>query len=179
MFGILVLLFTLVPAIEIYLLFTIGGEIGALNTVVVVITTGVVGASLAKSQGLSILTKIQDEMQGGGLPGKSIIHGLMVFAGGLMLMTPGFMTDILGFSLVMPGPRHILFVWVQKLVVAAMKNGNLNFQSFGTAGQTNSGSGFHSYSSHSSTGPRASETRNLNSEVEPGVFEAEYSQKKD
>lgn len=177
MFGILVLLFTLIPAIEIYLLFTIGGEIGALNTVLVVITTGVVGASLAKSQGLSILTKIQEEMQGGGLPGKSIIHGLMVFAGGLMLMTPGFMTDILGFSLVMPGPRHILFVWVQKLVVLAMKNGNLNFQSFGAGGQKTGGASFYAHTNAGSDS--AEEARSLNAEVEPGIFEAEYSQKKD
>jgi UPF0716 protein FxsA len=172
MFGILVLLFTLIPAIEIYLLFTIGGEIGALNTVIVVITTGVVGASLAKSQGLSILTKIQTEMQGGGLPAKSIIHGLMVFAGGLMLMTPGFMTDILGFSLVMPGPRHILFVWVQKLIVAAMKNGKFQFQSFGSAGQATGGEKFYS---EANTGQR----QNKNTEVEADVFEAEFSQKKE
>ena len=113
MFLPLLFLFTVLPAIEIYLLFKIGGEIGAGNTFLIIVTTGVVGAALAKSQGIAILNQIQQEMNKGGIPGKAIIHGLMVFAGGLLLLTPGFLTDIIGFSLVIPGPRHILYVWVK------------------------------------------------------------------
>ncbi|MBT4792097.1 MAG: FxsA family protein [Halobacteriovoraceae bacterium] len=134
MFGLLVILFTVVPAIEIYLLFKIGAQIGGGNTFLIIIVTGILGASLAKSQGLSILNKIQNDVNKGALPGNHIIQGLMVFAGGLLLLTPGFMTDIIGFALVLPGTRHLLLVWVKKMIERAMKSGNLNFQNFGRGG---------------------------------------------
>ncbi|MFT6633711.1 MAG: UPF0716 protein FxsA [Bacteriovoracaceae bacterium] len=183
MFGLLVILFTVVPAVEIFLLFKIGGQIGGLNTVFVVISTGIIGASLAKSQGLSILMKIQGEMNKGSLPGNEIIQGLMIFAGGLLLLTPGFMTDFFGLSLVMPGTRHFLMFWVKKLITQAMKNGNLNFQTFGAGAQ---GGGF-SYSSTSAGGFPGEqspfeqfETResSLNEQIDGDVIEAEYTEKK-
>lgn len=116
MFAILILLFTLVPAVEIYLIFTVGTKIGAFNTVMIIITTGILGAALAKSQGLQIIHEIQNKMNQGQLPGDQIIQGLMVFAGGLLLLTPGFMTDIFGFLLVLPGPRHIMMVFIKKAI---------------------------------------------------------------
>jgi UPF0716 protein FxsA len=97
MFGILILLFTLVPALEFYLLFSIGSEIGAANTFGIIILTGVVGAALAKMQGLAILGKLQSELNQGKMPAAEIAHGFIVFGGGLLLLTPGFMTDVLGF----------------------------------------------------------------------------------
>lgn len=132
MFLAMVFLFTVLPALEIFLLFKIGGEIGGLNTFLIVVLTGITGAALAKSQGLAILEQIQTEMNKGGIPAKPIIHGLMVFAGGLLLLTPGFLTDIIGFSLVMPGTRHILFIWVQKILANAAKSGKFKFQTFST-----------------------------------------------
>lgn len=190
MFGILVFLFTVIPALEIFLLFKIGAQIGGFNTVFIVIATGIIGASLAKSQGLSILMKIQNEVNKGGVPGNAIIQGLMVFAGGLLLLTPGFMTDIFGFSLVMPGPRHLLMFWVKKLVVKAMQNGNLNFQSFGSNGR----GGFYSYTSTSTSGHHSNSGQNpfeafeqmraeqMRSEqpetkIEGDVIEAEFTRK--
>ncbi len=130
MFSILVLLFTVVPALEIFLLFKIGSEIGGFNTFMIVIITGILGAALAKSQGLMILQNLQQEMQKGELPANHIIQGLMVFAGGLLLLTPGFVTDILGFSLVLPGTRHLLMLWVKRLIGKAIQNGNVQFYSF-------------------------------------------------
>ena len=170
MFPILVFLFTVVPALEIYLLFKVGAQIGGFNTLFIVIATGIIGASLAKSQGLQILMKIQTEMQTGQLPGNHIIHGLMVFAGGLLLLTPGFMTDIFGFSLVMPGPRHILIIWVKSALDKAMKSGNFHFQTF-SAGASRQGGGFYSYTSNESS---FSHQKQANEEIAPGVFEAEY-----
>ena len=108
MFSILVLLFTIVPAAELYLLFSVGSEIGILNTVSIIILTGVVGAYLAKSQGLSIIYRLQKELNEGKMPAEQIFHGLIVFGGGLLLLTPGFMTDILGFCMVIPGTRHLI-----------------------------------------------------------------------
>ena len=85
MFGILVLLFTIIPAIEIYLLINIGGALGGVNTILIVVITGIVGAGLAKSQGLAIINKIQKDIGAGQLPADQIIHGLLVFGGGLLL----------------------------------------------------------------------------------------------
>jgi UPF0716 protein FxsA len=171
MFPGLVFLFTVVPALELYLLFSIGSEIGALNTILIIILTGVVGASLARSQGFSILMKIQNEFNRGGVPGREIIHGLMVFAGGLLLLTPGFMTDIIGFSLVFPGTRHLLFVFVQKMVMNALKNGNIKFSTFGS--QNAGGQGFY-YSSSSTYSPFEEQTQRGPVIDENGVIEAEY-----
>lgn len=172
----MIILFTLIPALELYLLFEIGGQIGGFNTIMIIILTGVLGATLAKSQGLSILMKIQNEMNTGALPGNQIIQGLMVFAGGLLLLTPGFMTDVVGFSLVLPGPRHLLLVWVKKLISHSMKSGNFKFQSF------SGGNGaFYSYSSSQQTYSNnpfsQADEKQINQEVSPGVFEAEFHNK--
>lgn len=131
---ILLLLFTIVPALEFYLLFKVGGSIGALNTFSLIILTGIVGASLARSQGLSILMKIQNELQTGALPGKAIIHGLLVFGGGLLLLTPGFLTDVLGFSMVIPGTRHIIVEFVRGYFNRGLKNGNIVFMNLNQSG---------------------------------------------
>lgn len=168
MFSVLVILFTLVPALEIYLLFKVGGEIGGLNTMMVVIITGVLGAALAKSQGIQILTKIQNDAQKGGLPTNQLIQGLMVFAGGLLLLTPGFMTDIFGFSLVMPGTRHLLMIWVKRLIANSIKSGNFQFNTFGGTAQGAS-SGFYSFTNSSEHGHT--------SVVEDELFEQEETQR--
>ena len=162
MFGLFVILFTVIPALEIYLLFSIGAQIGGLNTLLVVIITGILGAALAKSQGLSILMKIQNEMGKGEIPGNQIIQGLMVFAGGLLLLTPGFMTDIFGFSLVLPGTRHILMLWVRKMIERNIARGNVHFHIFKN-GQ------------HFSSAQRADDYEQ--SIVEGDIVEAEYTEK--
>jgi UPF0716 protein FxsA len=108
MFARLVLLFTIVPLIELLLLIELGGKIGAANTVAVVIMTGFAGAALARSQGFGILNRIQSELAQGKLPGASLLDGLFVFAGGLLLLTPGLLTDILGFCLLVPAAREPL-----------------------------------------------------------------------
>jgi UPF0716 protein FxsA len=145
MFGILVLLFTIIPAIEIYLLINIGGALGAVNTLIIVITTGIVGATLAKSQGLAIINKIQKDIGAGQLPADQIIHGLLVFGGGLLLLTPGFLTDILGLSMVFPGTRHLIVIFAKSALDKGIKNGNIHFTTFG---QNGFGGGFSTSTRH-------------------------------
>ncbi|MFZ8932625.1 MAG: FxsA family protein, partial [Bacteriovoracaceae bacterium] len=125
MFGILVILFTVLPALEFYLLFKIGSNIGAVNTLALIILTGIVGAFLAKREGLSIIYKIQDQLNLGSLPGKEIIHGFLVFGGGLLLLTPGFITDFIGLAMVFPGSRHLIVAFAQKWLVKAMEKGTV------------------------------------------------------
>ncbi len=170
MFTLLVLLFTVVPAIEIYLLFSIGAMIGGLNTLAVVIITGIVGAALAKSQGLSILQKIQTDLGRGALPANQIVHGLLVFGGGLLLLTPGFATDILGLSMVFPGTRHVIALWLEKYFKQAIKNGNVHFNA-----------NLNGFSASSSSTPYNvyEEDEPPAKQVGPDVFEAEYTKKED
>ncbi|MBT3583645.1 MAG: FxsA family protein [Halobacteriovoraceae bacterium] len=127
MFMLLLILFTAVPALEFYLLFEIGSAIGAPETFAIIIVTGIAGAYLAKSQGLAILQKIQQELAQGQMPGRPILHGFLVFGGGLLLLTPGFLTDILGLCLVTPGTRHIIAGLLMEYFKKGIANGNIVF----------------------------------------------------
>ncbi|MCK4763479.1 MAG: membrane protein FxsA [Candidatus Aminicenantes bacterium] len=107
MFSKLLLLFILTPVIEIYLLVKAGEHIGSVNTIGLVILTGVIGASFAKSQGAQIFFKIRGSLNRGQMPGRELLEGAMILAGGIMLLTPGFITDLLGFSLLLPVTRNV------------------------------------------------------------------------
>jgi UPF0716 protein FxsA len=103
----LILVFTLIPLIELYLLIEIGSRIGALTTIAVILATGLWGALLAREQGLGILREIQWALQRGQFPGDQIIEGAMILIGGAMLVTPGFLTDVLGILTLVPQTRRI------------------------------------------------------------------------
>ena len=105
-FSYLVAVFILVPVVELVLLIKIGAKIGALNTVAVVFLTGVGGAYLARSQGLRVLMQVKSEMESGIMPSESLIDGVLVLAGGILLLTPGFMTDLTGFAALIPFTRN-------------------------------------------------------------------------
>ena len=107
MFPILFLLFTIVPVLELYLLITVGSKIGVFPTIAIVILTGIWGAGLARMQGFRVLTEIQNQLANGNLPTQELVHGAMVLTGGLLLLTPGFLTDIMGFLLLIPITRSI------------------------------------------------------------------------
>ncbi len=113
MFWKLLLLFTLVPVIELFVLIEIGSRIGGLATVALVLITGTVGAWLAKMQGFVVLRRLQMETNSGQLPGDALLDGVMILVGGLTLLTPGFLTDIVGLSLLLPGTRRL---WLRFLV---------------------------------------------------------------
>ncbi len=102
----LFLLFTLVPVAELYLLIKVGGLIGALPTIGIVLVTGAAGASLARWQGLAALEEIQAAMSEGRVPGQALLAGVLVLAGGLLLVTPGILTDVTGLLLLVPPVRR-------------------------------------------------------------------------
>ena len=101
----LFLAFTLIPVIEIYLFIEIGGSIGALNTVALVIITGFAGAYLARMQGLQTMFKVQTSLQQGIIPKEELIDALLIFVAGIVLLTPGFLTDAFGLLLLYPDTR--------------------------------------------------------------------------
>lgn len=105
MFINLVLLFTIIPVLELFLLIEIGGHIGTMNTIALIVLTGIIGASFAKSQGARIIYEIRSALNQGQIPGKELLQGAMILAGGILLLTPGFITDLVGFSLLFPLTR--------------------------------------------------------------------------
>lgn len=105
MFKLLALVFILIPALDIYILFQFGSAFGGLNTLFLVIATGLIGAALAKREGLTVINKIQSDLSSNKLPANDMISALLVFGGGLLLLTPGFVTDIFGLTMILPFSR--------------------------------------------------------------------------
>jgi len=110
----LFLLFAVMPIIEIALLVQVGGIIGGWNTIAIVIITAFVGAYLVRREGFNTLQKAQAKMQRNEVPGKEMVEGLMLVVSGVLLVTPGFITDIFGFLLVLPGSRQFIASHVSK-----------------------------------------------------------------
>ncbi len=108
MFLKLLILFTLVPFIELAILIKLGTLIGLVPTLAIVIFTGLLGAALARSQGFATLSRIQQQLQAGQLPGDSLLDGALILAGALLLVTPGILTDLTGFLCLIPASRNIL-----------------------------------------------------------------------
>ncbi|MBF8983342.1 membrane protein FxsA [Lutibacter sp. B2] len=123
----LILLFTIVPLVELTILLKLSNNIGFIYTLGIVIFTGVLGAYFAKSQGKEILFRIRHEMQSGRMPGDQLLNGLCVLVGGAMLLTPGILTDTLGFLLVLPIPRELIKVYIKRKIQKMIEEGNANF----------------------------------------------------
>ena len=104
----LILLFTLVPLVELSLLLRIGGWLGTGPTVGLVIVTGVVGAWLARREGARTWGRVQAEVAGGRMPGTELLHALLVFVAGLVLVTPGVLTDAAGLLLLLRPVREAI-----------------------------------------------------------------------
>jgi len=95
-------------------LIRVGGAIGPLNTILFVIFTAVLGAYLVRQQGLATLTKLQQETNAGRVPAMQIAEGVALLFAGAVLMTPGFITDAIGFSILVPPVRQTLIAWAAK-----------------------------------------------------------------
>jgi len=119
MFRFLILLFLLVPLIEIYLLIEIGSAIGAVATILLVIFTAVVGAYLLRLQGFATFRRVQANMAEGILPAQELIEGLILLIAGVLLLTPGFFTDIAGFIFLIPAARKWISLKVMERSIVA------------------------------------------------------------
>jgi len=102
------LFFLLVPLIEIYLLIQVGGVIGGLTTVFLVVFTAVLGAALVRFQGLSTFQRLQATLGQGGLPAAEMVEGVILLVSAVLLLTPGFVTDAIGFAGLVPVLRRML-----------------------------------------------------------------------
>jgi UPF0716 protein FxsA len=112
--GKLFLLFTLVPVLELYLLIAIGGAIGAPATLAIVVATGLLGAMLAKREGMRVLRAWQGAMARGEIPEEGVASSLLVLLGGVLLVTPGVVTDLVGLALLTPPTRRAMARLMQR-----------------------------------------------------------------
>ncbi len=131
--GRLVLLFTLVPALELVLLIEIGRLVGTFATVGLVLATGVLGAALARSQGLRVLGEVQREFGLGRLPAGSLVDGLLILIAGALLVTPGVLTDVVGLACLTPFFRKQVRRQLRKRFEHALREGRIEGTRFTAA----------------------------------------------
>ncbi len=105
MVGVLAVLFLLVPLAELFVIIQVGRAFGALNTIGLLILVSVVGAWLAKREGMGVWRRFQRQVETGHVPGREIADGVMILFAAALLMTPGFLTDVLAISLLLPPVR--------------------------------------------------------------------------
>jgi UPF0716 protein FxsA len=114
MLGKLFLLFAVIPVAEIYVLVSVGGAIGVLPTVALVLLTALAGAHLARLQGLAVMMRIRENLAQGFMPAEELLDGLLIFLAGMTLLTPGFLTDIMGLLILLPATRNVFKRWLRK-----------------------------------------------------------------
>jgi UPF0716 protein FxsA len=114
MFLKLLILFIVIPIIEIAILVKIGTLIGFWPTMLIVIATGILGATLTRIQGFLVLTRIRTELQMGRMPAEELIDGLLILLGGILLLTPGLLTDLMGFLMLIQWSRKLFKKWLGK-----------------------------------------------------------------
>ncbi len=122
--------FTLIPALEIFLFIEIGKSIGTLNTFVLVILSGMAGAWLAKIQGLETMMRVRRNLDNGIMPAEELIDALIIFAAGIVLLTPGFFTDIVGLSLLFPPSRFHFKRFLRRRFGHWVQQGNVQVRRF-------------------------------------------------
>jgi UPF0716 protein FxsA len=123
----LFLLFTTMSLLELALLIWIGQYLGVFATIALVILTAILGASMAKYEGLRVWKRLQRELRRGELPGDTILDGVLIFGGGLTFLTPGFITDTMGLLCLFPPTRSVARRWLKGWLKRIMQSGNTVF----------------------------------------------------
>lgn len=122
-------LLIIMPVLEISVFIVVGQQIGVLYTICIILVTALIGSFLLRQQGLGLLAKIQSQMSQGSIPSRDLSHGVMILVAGILLLTPGFVTDSIGFSLFIPQVRD---------AIAGFLKSRINVQTMGA----NMGGGF-------------------------------------
>ena len=122
----LLLLFIVVPAVELALLIEVGSRIGTPATIAIIVGTGIAGAALAKQQGLRTIQKIQGELETGALPAGALVDGVIILIAGALLITPGLLTDVAGFLCLVPVTRSLAKRALQRRFERAVREQHIN-----------------------------------------------------
>jgi len=126
----LFLCFTLIPVIELYLLIKVGTVIGGFNTILLVILTGFAGAWLARMEGMNTMLKVRMNLQNGIMPAEELIDALIILIAGLVLITPGLMTDTFGLFLLWPYTRNRFKRFLREKFNEMQSRGNIDITRF-------------------------------------------------
>ena len=126
----LFLLFTLIPVVELFLLIQLSSFLGPLSTIILVVSTGFAGASLAKLQGLQTITRIQENYKQGIMPGDELIDAFLILVAGIVLITPGLLTDIAGILLLIPSTRNTFKKSVKRWFATKVQSGQINIRKY-------------------------------------------------
>ena len=133
--GRLLLLFIAIPVIELFLLIEIGQRVGTLTTVGIIIATGLVGASLARQQGMSTLARLRADLAASRLPAEPIVDGVLILVAAAVLITPGLLTDVAGFLCLIPAFRQLVRRYLKQTFERAVREGTIGTpQAFDGAG---------------------------------------------
>jgi UPF0716 protein FxsA len=122
---VLAVLFIGFPVLEFTVLIQMGREIGVLYTILLVFGAGIVGAYLAKLEGTRILVRLQETMRAGIMPTEELMDGAIVLAAGIFLITPGFISDVMGMMLLFPPTRYPIKLLIRRMVRRSVTNGAL------------------------------------------------------
>jgi len=136
MFARLFLLFTAVSLLEIFVLVKVGSFLGAWPTILLVIVTALIGSALVRSQGLQLVQQLQQRLAKGEMPGQQLIEGIMLIITGVLLVTPGFVTDFGGLLLLQPSIRATLAKTILANVNLSSATMSGSFAQPGTSGFT-------------------------------------------
>ncbi|MCM3783208.1 FxsA family protein [Neobacillus mesonae] len=120
-------LLLLIPAVELFGFIWVSEQIGAGYTLLLIVVTSLIGMAMMQFEGRKVLQDTRNEMQNGLVPGRKMLDGLCVFIGGSLLIIPGFVTDIIGFTLVFPLTRPIYRLFLLKWIEKKMKDGKITF----------------------------------------------------
>ena len=126
----LILAFTVIPFVEIYLLMKVGYCVGALNTLAIVIVTGLLGAWLARMEGIRTAMRVRESLRRGELPAEEMLDAVLIFMAGVVLLTPGFVTDVAGVTILVPKTRYIFKRWLRKKFDEWVANNKANIVTF-------------------------------------------------
>lgn len=121
----LFLLFTIVPLAELYFLIKIGRYIGALNTILIVLATAFLGAALARLEGLRTMQQIFRNLSRGIVPAEEMVDALLIFGAGVLLITPGVLTDFFAVFLLIPFTRTYFKRWLRKKFDRMVASGSI------------------------------------------------------
>jgi UPF0716 protein FxsA len=126
----LLIVVILLPLAEIFVLIESGRAIGVWPTVLLVVLTGIAGGWLMRHQGLALLERIPAELAAGQLPAGTLLDGALVLAGGLLLLTPGFCTDLAGFTMLVPTTRRWWRRGLKRWLAGQLAAGRLTIRRF-------------------------------------------------
>ena len=122
-----VLLFVVTPLVDLAILVYLGSLIGALYTILIVVATGLLGALLARNQGLATLSRIRSSIERGVLPSCDLFQGALILIGGLLLLTPGLITDLAGFAMLIPQTRDIVAKWLRNFIQRKIQQREIHY----------------------------------------------------